>query len=242
MDRFRHLINTTVGRKLIVASSGIVLVLFLLGHMMGNLTIYLGADALNAYAHWLQSSPVLWLVRAIMLAIVLVHVILAIRVSRENQAARTHRYQHRENRWLWLFQKRMFISGVVVLIFIIGHILHLTAGAGIEQLFRLVDAHGHADVYNRVVGSFQYSWLAWSYTIAMLFVSVHLKHSVRALFQTLGFYHENFFGFFELLSWVVTIVICAGLISIPLAVQFNLLQPDFAASSGYVVDRPGVAT
>lgn len=242
MNRFWHLINTTIGRKLIVALSGIFLVLFLLGHMLGNLTIYLGADALNDYAHWLQSSPALWLVRAIMLAIVLVHIILAIRVTRENRAARTYRYQCCEGRWLWLYQKRMIISGVVVLIFIIGHILHLTAGAGIGPLFRLLDAHGHADVYNRVVGSFQSPWLAWSYVIAMLFVSVHLKHSIRALFQTLGFFHENFFGFFELLSWVITIMVCAGLISIPLAVQFNLLQPDFVAWSGNVVACLGVAT
>ena len=242
MNRFWHLINTTIGRKLIVASSGIVLVLFLLGHMMGNLTIYLGADALNNYAHWLQSSPALWLIRAIMLAVVLVHIILAIRVTRENQAARTCRYQHCEGRWLRLYRKRMIISGVVVLIFVIGHILHLTAGAGIEQLFRLLDARGHADVYNRVVGSFQSPWLAWSYVFAMLFVSVHLKHSVRALFQTLGFFHENFFGFFELLSWVITIMVCAGLISIPLAVQFNLLQPDLATWSGSLADRTGVAT
>jgi succinate dehydrogenase / fumarate reductase cytochrome b subunit len=136
----------------------------------------------------------------------------------------------------------MIISGVIVMIFIVGHILHLTAGAGMGELFHLRDVHGHADVYNRVVGSFQSPWLAWSYVIAMLFVSVHLKHSVRALFQTLGFYHENFFGFFELLSWVVTIVICAGLISIPLAVQFNLLQPDFIASSCNVVDCSGAVS
>jgi len=242
MNRFWHLINTTIGRKLIVASSGIVLLLFLLGHMMGNLTIYLGSDALNAYAYWLQSSSALWVVRAVMLTMVLVHIILAIRVTRENQAARTYPYRRCENRWVRLYQNRMIISGVIVMIFIVGHILHLTAGAGMGELFHLLDVHGHADVYNRVVGSFQSPWLAWSYVIAMLFVSVHLKHSVRALFQTLGFYHENFFGFFELLSWVVTIVICAGLISIPLAVQFNLLQPDFITSSCNVVDCSGAVS
>ncbi|MEN8174231.1 MAG: succinate dehydrogenase cytochrome b subunit [Pseudomonadota bacterium] len=240
MNRFWHLINTTIGRKLLVATSGIVLVLFLLGHLMGNLTIYLGSDALNAYAHWLQSSPVLWLVRAIMLAVVLIHVVLALRVFRENLAARTQPYQHHDSRWLWLFRKRMIISGMVVLVFIIGHILHLTGGVGIEQLFRLVDARGHADVYNRVVGSFQSPWLASSYVVAMLFVSVHLKHSVRALFQTLGVYHENFFGFFELLSWVVAIVIGAGLVSIPLAVQLNLLQPESTALSVFIGERIGV--
>ncbi len=242
MNRFWHLINTTIGRKLIVASSGIVLLLFLLGHMMGNLTIYLGADALNAYAHWLQSSPALWLVRALMLTIVLAHIMLAIGVTRENLAARKCRYRYRANRWLWLYQKRMIISGVVVLAFIIGHILHLTAGVGITGLYGMLDAQGHADVYNRVVGSFQSPWLAWPYIIAMLFVAVHLKHSVRAVFQTLGFFHENFFGFFELLSWVVTIAICGGLISIPLAVQFNLLQPDIVANSCCFIDRSWVAT
>ncbi len=131
MNRLLHLLRTTIGRKLIVAATGIVLILFVIGHVSGNMTIYVGPSALNDYAHFLQTSPMLWVVRLAILAIVLLHIALGIAVTRENYLARPVTY-HAANPWyLRLYQRRMIISGLVLLAFIAGHVAHLTLGIGV---------------------------------------------------------------------------------------------------------------
>jgi succinate dehydrogenase / fumarate reductase, cytochrome b subunit len=223
MNRLLHLLRTTIGRKLIVAVTGIVLILFVVGHISGNMTIYVGQSALNNYAHFLQTSPMLWVVRLAMLAIVLLHIALGIVVTRENRLARPVNY-HAANPWyLRLYQRRMIITGMVLLIFIIAHVAHLTMGAGVGEVYQLKDASGHADVYARVVSAFQNIWIASAYIVAMLLLAIHLKHTVRAVFQSLGFFRENYFGFYELLSWMVTLAVVGGFISIPLSVQLDWL-------------------
>ncbi len=223
MYRLWNLLNTTIGRKLIVAFSGIVLILFVIGHAMGNLTIYFGPSTLNNYAHWLQESPVLWLVRLTMLFIVLIHIAVSIGVTIENRAARTLNYQAHNPLPRRAWNKRMIISGLVLLLFIIAHVAHLTLGYGTGEVFLLKDERGYADVYTRVVSGFQNPWIAWTYIGAMLLLAVHLKHTVRALFQTTGFYHDNYFSFFEFLAWLVTLFVVTAFVSIPLAVQLNWL-------------------
>jgi len=224
MNRLWHLIRTTIGRKLLVSLSGIILILFVIGHMTGNLTIYFGQLALNSYAHWLQQSPVLWLVRLIMLGIVLLHIGLGIAVTLENRRARTLGYQASNPLSQRTFQSRMIISGLVILLFIVGHIAHLTLGMGTGEVFFYKDGQGQVDVFTRVVSGFQNPWIAWSYISVMLLLAVHLKHTVRALFQTMGFYRENYFFFYEFLSWVITLIVVLGFISIPLTVQMGWLE------------------
>lgn len=224
MNRLLHLLRTTIGRKLIVALTGIVLILFVVGHISGNLSIYFGQSALNSYAHFLQTTPMLWGLRAAMLAVVLLHIVLGVVVTLENKVARPVNYRAAYPWYLRLYQQRMVISGIVLLAFIIGHVAHLTLGAGVGEVYELKDASGHVDVYSRVVSAFQHTWIAWSYILAMLLLAIHLKHTVRALFQTLGFFREKYFGFYEFLSWAVTLFVVIGFISIPLSVQLGLLE------------------
>jgi succinate dehydrogenase / fumarate reductase cytochrome b subunit len=223
MNRLLHLLRTTIGRKLIVAVSGIVLILFIIGHVSGNMTIYVGQSALNNYAHFLQTSPMLWVVRLAMLAILLLHITLGIAVTRENRMARPEAYHAGYPWYLRLYQARMIISGLVLLAFIAGHVAHMALGAGVGEVFHLKDASGNVDVYSRVLSVFQNAWIAWVYIIVMLLLAMHLKHTVRAVFQTLGFFRENYFEFLELLSWAVTLVVLGGFISIPLSVQLGWL-------------------
>ena len=223
MNRLLHLLRTTIGRKLIVAVTGIVLILFIIGHVSGNMTIFVGQSALNNYAHFLQTNPMLWVVRLAMLAIVLLHIALGIAVTRENRAARSETYHSGFPWYLRVYHSRMIISGLVLLVFIIGHVAHLTLGAGVGEVFHLKDSSGNVDLYSRVVTTFQNTWIAGIYICVMLLLAMHLKHTVRAVFQTLGFFRENYFEFFELLSWAVTLVVVAGFVSIPLSVQLRWL-------------------
>lgn len=223
MKRLSYLLSTTIGRKLIVALTGIVLILFVVGHISGNLTIYIGQSALNNYAYFLQTSPMLWVMRLSMLAIVMLHVALGVAVTQENSLARPESCHAGQSWYLHVYQRRMIISGLVLLAFIAGHVAHLTLGAGIGEVFRLKDASGHVDVYSRVVTTFQNAWIAWAYIAAMMFLAIHLKHTVRAVFQTLGFSRESYFEFLEFLSWMVTLAVVGGFISIPLSVQLGWL-------------------
>lgn len=224
MNRLRHLLRTTIGRKLIVALTGIVLILFVVGHISGNLTIYIGQSALNNYAHFLQTNPMLWVMRLSILAIVMLHIALGVAVTRENRLAGAETCHAGQSWYMRLYQHRMIISGLVLLAFTVGHVAHLTLGAGIGEVFRLKDASGHVDVYSRVVTTFQNSWIAWTYIAAMIFLAIHLKHTVHAVFQTLGFSRENYLEFFEFLSWMVTLTVVGGFISIPLSVQLGWLS------------------
>jgi len=154
---------------------------------------------------------------------VLLHIALGIAVTAQNQIARPDNYRAAYPWYLRLYQQRMILSGLVLLAFIAGHVAHLTLGAGVGEVFHLKDAGGNADVYSRVVIAFQNAWIAWAYIVAMLLLAMHLKHTVRALFQTLGFFRENYFGFFEFLSWALTLAVVGGFISIPLSVQLGWL-------------------
>ncbi|MDX1697687.1 MAG: succinate dehydrogenase cytochrome b subunit [Thiohalobacterales bacterium] len=223
MNRIRHLLRTTIGRKLIVGLSGIVLILFVVGHISGNLTIYIGQSVLNNYAHMLQTNPMLWVMRLSILAIVMLHIALGVAVARENRLARAETCHAGQSWYLRLYQHRMIISGLVLLAFIVGHVAHLTLGVGIGEAFLLKDATGHVDVYSRVVSTFQNTLIAWTYITAMFFLAIHLKHTVRGVFQTLGFSGENYSGFYELLSWIITLTVVGGFISIPLSVQLGWL-------------------
>ena len=111
MNRLWRLLRTTIGRKLIVALTGIVLILFIVGHISGNLTIYIGQSALNNYAHFLQTNPILWVVRLAMLAIVMLHIALGVAVTRENRLARLETCHAGQSWYLRLYQRRMIIKG-----------------------------------------------------------------------------------------------------------------------------------
>jgi succinate dehydrogenase / fumarate reductase cytochrome b subunit len=154
---------------------------------------------------------------------VLLHIALGIAVTLENRGARPEAYRAGYPRYLRLYQARMIISGLVLLAFIAAHVAHMVLGAGVGEVFHLKDDGGNVDVYSRVVSVFQNTWVAWAYIVVMLLLAMHLKHTVRAVFQTLGFFRENYFEFFEFLSWAVALVVVAGFISIPLSVQLGWL-------------------
>lgn len=224
MNRLLRLLNTTIGRKLVVAFSGILLLIFILGHVIGNLTIYIGPSALNNYSHWLQESSMLWFVRIGLLAIVVFHIWHGVHVTLENSRARSTGYQGSHSLSRWLIHHRMVLSGLIILLFIVAHIAHLTVGVGGENYVHLLDGRGYVDVYARVVLGFQNPFIAWGYIAAMGLLAIHLKQSIRALFQTMGFFHENYFSLFESLAWIISLFIVIGLSSIPLAVQTGFLS------------------
>lgn len=223
MFRLIRLFRTSIGRKLVVAATGTLLLGFLLAHMAGNLVILQGPDALNAYAAWMQGHPLLWGFRAFLLALFTIHILTAVRLARDNRAARPVRYRRRTGLKGLVPARFMLLSGILVLAFLIFHLLHLTARVAGPDLSGLVDHQGRIDVYAGVVASFSDPLLAGLYLGALLLLGLHLLHAVESLFQTFGFNHESYEALIRILAPAVTLLIVAGFATVPLLVLTDML-------------------
>ena len=225
MFRLIHLFRTSIGRKLVMALSGVVLLLFVVGHLICNMTIFIGPTLLNSYAHWLQHSVMLWPFRFVMLFFVALHIVMGVTLARENQQTATVGSKG-SNGFVWAIRKQQMVwSGTVVLLFLFFHLAHLTLGmVDAGELFSRLDSNQMADVYWRVVAGFQTPWITILYILLMGGVGLHLSHVVRGLLQTLGFYHENYLSLWRYLSWGLSGVVTLGFIAIPLAVVGGVVQ------------------
>ena len=218
MNRLVRLFGASIGRKLVVAATGFALIAFLIGHLFGNLKILQGRDALNSYADFLQEHPLVWLFRAGLLTVFVVHIYATLSLARENRAARPVRY-HRYSPQAATFASRyMVLSGLVILAFVVFHLAHFTFGVVDPANTRLREAQGRLDVYSSVVRSFQNPWIAWSYVGAMLLLGLHLVHGIASAFQTMGAHHESY----KTLIWTFSLALLAALVignsAIPLLV------------------------
>lgn len=218
-------LGSSIGKKLLVALTGAVLVLFLLGHMIGNLLIFAGPEAINEYGHFLKTmlhGAGLWIARCGLLACAVVHVALTIQLTRENRAARGRRYGFDATIQATRSSRIMIVSGLTLLAFIVYHLLHFTVHAGNQfggkaYQTTLNGEHVH-NVFKMVIDGF--SWLPASafYVIAMALLCSHLGHGVSSMFQTLGLATERTRPLFEKFGKAYAALILIGNCSIPIAV------------------------
>jgi succinate dehydrogenase / fumarate reductase cytochrome b subunit len=203
---------STTGKKAVMAVSGCVLFLFVLGHLIGNLQIYEGPEKLNQYAVLLRSMPaLLWGVRAVLLGMVLLHIWTSVQLAARNISARPVGYSVKKATGSSYASRTMYWSGPIILAFVIYHLLDFTFGA--------VNPHYQpGNVYGNVVASFQVIPVAAFYIIAMLLLCLHLYHGLWSMFQSLGIAHPRYTPILRRGAAAVAILIAAGNISIPVAV------------------------
>ena len=217
--------QTTIGKKVIMAISGLVLIGFVLGHLAGNLQIFLeltgkgnGKEALNAYAALLHSMPaLLWTARIVLLVSVFAHFWAAISLVKQNRAARPQAYARQATQVTSYAAKTMKYGGFIVLFFIIYHLLHLTLGTVAP------DGFTEGKVYENVVSGFSNPAISGFYIVAQLCLGLHLYHGVWSLMQTLGINHENINQGRRKIATLVAGLVTIGNISIPVAVLAGLL-------------------
>ena len=172
--------RTTIGKKIVMAVTGVIMIVYLAGHLAGNLLVFAGPTRLDAYAALLRSKPVLlWAARAILLGAVALHVIAAYQLARASRDARPDRYAKLTPRSAILASRTMRVGGVAIAGFVIFHVLHLTTGT-IEPV-----AFSQGHVYANVVGGFHIWWVATIYLIALAAVGLHLYHGTWAWSRTL---------------------------------------------------------
>lgn len=219
MQKALHLYETTIGKKAIMAVTGIVLYGFVLAHMLGNLQVFLGPEALNGYAAMLHSMPgVLWGARLVLLVSLVAHMTAAYQVITRNISARPVAYAKQRDLATTFAAKTMALGGPIILLFIVFHLLHFTTG-------NIAPGYEHVpeDVYGNVIQSFSNPALVAVYAVAQVFVAMHLYHGVWSAFQTLGLFHPRYNAARKALAVAIALAVAAGNLAMPLSVLFGVI-------------------
>jgi succinate dehydrogenase / fumarate reductase cytochrome b subunit len=224
MSWFTDLYRTAVGKKAVMAVTGVILFGFVLGHLLGNLKLYAGPEHLDEYAAWLREvgSPavpeggLLLAARAVLLAAVVLHIWAAWQVTRMSRAARPHGYASRPRNHTTYASRTLRWGGVIILLFVIFHLLHFTAGTAHPDYPRF----NRESVYHNVVTGFgrEYWYVSLFYVVAQVALGFHLYHGLWSMFQSLGWNQPRFNrwrnSFAHAFAWIITL----GNVSFPLAV------------------------
>ena len=218
--------QSSIGKKLVVAITGLAMVLFLAGHLTGNLLIYAGREAFNEYAAFLHSAghgSLIWIARVGLLAVVVLHVWATIQLTRQNRAARKERYEFQATIQAPRSSRIMIWSGLTVLAFIVFHILHFTVRVN-SHLKEIAKESPYDMVIAGFSGGALQALVVLFYIIAMTLLCSHISHGVSSMFQTLGFRSKKAAGLIQRLSLGYAAVIWIGFISIPVAILFGWID------------------
>ena len=212
------LFSDSIGRKAVMAVTGLLMVLFVVGHLLGNLTIFAGADGINAYAEKLQAlAVVVWTNRVVMGTAVLLHIVLSIQITMENSKAKPDKYAVSRSLRATFASKNMIWTGVILGAFIVYHLLHFTFRVT-PNLVLQEDGQGRFDVFTMVATSFQTASVAIVYVIAMVSLFLHLSHGIQSLFQTLGLSNGAMLPRYGLAGKVASFIFLVGFAAIPVAI------------------------
>jgi succinate dehydrogenase / fumarate reductase cytochrome b subunit len=223
MPKEASFLGSSIGKKIVMAVTGIILVGFAVGHMAGNLQLYLPAHGpehpLDIYGRFLREmvhGAGIWVARATLLAAALLHVWAAFTLTKMNNAARPVAYLETKPQASTLASRSMRVSGVVVLAFIVFHLLHLTLGK--------IGPFVHAKVFENVVKGFNVPWISAFYIVAMVCLFGHLRHGVWSMLQTLGLSHPSYNALRDRIAIGVAGLVVAVNISFPLAVLAGFVK------------------
>lgn len=218
MGRIRAFWRSLVGKKVIMAVTGVILLLFVIGHLLGNLQIFVGPERLNAYSEFLKKlGELLWVVRFVLLASLVLHVIASIQVSLASKRARPADYEEKESIETSYAARTMIWSGPLIFLYVAYHLAMFTF---------LVTGPGYSptDVYRNEVLAFRVPAISAVYVLAMIFLGMHLYHGAWSMLHTLGASNPRYRFLRKTIAPVVAIAITAGYIAIPIAVLMGFIS------------------
>jgi succinate dehydrogenase / fumarate reductase, cytochrome b subunit len=229
MNIIKNLVFSTLGKKYIMAVTGLALFLFVVGHMVGNLQIFLGRDAINTYAQLLHSSKeLLWVVRLGLLAVVALHIWSAVSLTAENRAARPMGYEGNPAPLAASYASRtMIMSGVIIAVFVVYHLLHFTVQVkainltgvefqGLKEILR--DGTERHDVYRMMIIGFQNPIVSVFYLAGVGLLCLHLSHGIAAMLQSIGLKNRRSAPLIDRAAQIIAWVLFLGYATIPIAV------------------------
>lgn len=226
MNRLTAFSQSSIGRKIIVAVTGVILLGFVIGHLLGNLQIFLGPDWINSYAQHLRDlGPLLWAVRIFLLISVILHIYYTIRLAIDNRRARPAAYAEKDHVKATFASRYMWLSGLVVLAFIIYHLAHFTFIVVNPRLATLHDPMNRHDVFSMMVYGFQNPLISAFYVIAMFLLMLHLTHGASSFFQSLGWNDKRLNPRLARGGRIFAYLLFAGYTSIPVACLLGWVTP-----------------
>ncbi|MER5897168.1 succinate dehydrogenase [Streptomyces sp. NPDC001876] len=221
----RTLWDSSVGKKMIMAVSGLIMLGYLSVHMLGNLKIFSGSDEFNHYAHWLRTlgEPflhyewALWIIRVVLVAAVVLHAVSAYQLSRRDIRARPNAYVHKKARASYA-TRTMRWGGIILALFIVWHILDLTTGTVHTGGFQ----SGHP--YQNVLDTFSTWYGNVIYIVAVLAMGLHVQHGFWSAAQTLGVGNATRDRVLKTVANIFAVVLTVGFVSVPLAVMTGVVS------------------
>jgi succinate dehydrogenase / fumarate reductase cytochrome b subunit len=213
--------DTTIGKKALLAVSGVILFGFVIQHMLGNLQVFLGPEVYNHYAESVKSNPALvWSVRSLLLVALITHVVLVVQLYRRTLTARPIGYRVKKNIVTSYAGATMKYSGPALLLYIIFHLAHFTyPGMALGNY-----EHSPLDVYGNFVNAFQIPWVAALYVTANLLLGMHLYHGAFSLLQSLGLNHPRYNSRVRHGARAFAFLVTTGNVAMPLSVLFGLIR------------------
>ena len=224
MKVITNIFGSSLGKKYIMAISGLVMFLFVIGHLAGNLQFFLGAESINRYGHFLQTNlELIWPARIFLLAMIGLHIWSAIKLSAENKAARPVPYADWNPTTASYASRTMLMSGIIIFVFIIYHLLHYTVqvqyinGAG-QPFVSFEDPQKRHDIFKMMVIGFRVWWVSAFYIVGIGLLCLHLSHGVSSMFQSLGLKNKTYGPCLDRASRIIAWLIFLGYVSIPISV------------------------
>jgi succinate dehydrogenase / fumarate reductase cytochrome b subunit len=193
--------------------------------MIGNLQVFLGPEPLNAYAVFLKSKPtLLWALRLGLMTIVFFHILTAVQLTLRNREARPEKYHSGKPYKATFASRTLVLSGLVLFVFIVYHLMHFTIGLVDPGYLQLRDVNGHHDVYRMTILGFSNPGVSAFYIAAMALLCLHLSHGVGSSFQSLGFKNTKTAVWIDRVSKTLAVIVFLGNTSMPLAVLAGILK------------------
>ncbi|HET9086320.1 MAG TPA: succinate dehydrogenase cytochrome b subunit [Acidobacteriaceae bacterium] len=212
--------QSTNGKKVVMAITGAMMFLFVVGHLLGNLQVFEGPEKINAYGHFLHSiGELLWIVRLTLILAIVLHITATIQLALRNKRARPIGYSRKQAINSSYASRTMYWSGPIVLAFIIFHLLQFTAGY-IHPESRFIEG----DVYHNLVSGFQVWWVSAWYIFAITLLGFHLRHGLWSMFQSVGFAHTRHTPTLKSAALLIAVVIVLGYISIPISILLGIVK------------------
>ncbi len=217
--------RTTIGKKVVMALTGFILVGYVVAHMLGNLKFFQGPEAINAYGVFLRTvgGPVfteeqlLWVARIVLLVAVVLHMVAAYQLTRISTASRPLPYARTPPVQTNYAARTMRWGGVIILLFVIYHVLHFTTGT-VHPDFE------HGDIYHNIVAGFQVWYVSAFYIAAMVALGLHLYHGIWSMFQTIGWNNARYTHPLHIVAGVLAAALVIGFISVPIAVLAGFIE------------------
>ena len=218
--------KSSIGKKWVVALTGLVLIGYVFGHLAGNLQIFLAPKYINQYAAFLHSlGPALYVIRAFLLACIVAHILTTILLAKQNRAARPQKYAVTANRQSTFANRTMVLGGITVLCFLIVHLLQFTMRMTPDIKALEPQMSGEYDCHTMVIASFRNPLISGFYIIGLFALCLHLSHGFQSLVQTLGLTSRKWICVLGLGSRALAWLIFLGYISVPVASLLHLINP-----------------